>query len=173
MILQQNTLVVERGWQLCIHTSKESWSNGQDGGFVIVFSITFWWTRVRFHLFSFFFRFFKLLFNDQARKKIERPFWRFHLSRSGCCLMTRPVHEGEEGGGVNWARPQISMNAVLHCSDVELDVWRMWGIMVFSIYYNIGPYLMHSSEKVCSIFTQVKVLSMVLSMEYVVHLHHG
>ena len=121
MILQQNTLVVDTGWQLCSHTSKKSRSNGQDGGFVIDFSITFWWTRVRFHLFSFFFRFFKLLFNDQARKKIERPFWRFHLSRSGCCLMTRPVHEGEEVGrgrgelgGVNQARPQSSMNALLH-----------------------------------------------------------
>ena len=74
---------------------------------------------------------------------------------------------------MNRARPQSSMNAVLHCSDVELDVWKKWGIMVFSIYCNIGPYLMHSSDKVCSILTQVKVLSMVLSMEYVVYLHHG
>ena len=53
-------------------------------------------------------------------------------------------------------------------SDVELDVWKKWGIMVF-IYCNIGPYLMHSSDKVLlNPYTQSKVLSMVLSIEYVV-----
>ena len=56
------------------------------------------------------------------------------------------------------------MNAVFHCSDVELGVWKKWGIMVFSVYCNIGPFLMHSSDKVLlNPYTQSKVLSMVLS----------
>ena len=49
--------------------------------------------------------------------------------------------------------------------------WMYGRSGVLWYYCNIGPFLMHSSDKVCSILTQVKVLSMVFSMEYVVYLH--
>ena len=63
---------------------------------------------------------FKLLFNDQAHSREV-------IGRSG------ERRELKRRRGVNRVRPQSSMNAVLYCSDVELDVWKKWGIMVLKL----------------------------------------
>ena len=58
--------------------------------------------------------------------------------------------------------------AKLSSSEVELDDMAEVG------YYGIGPLSVKSSDKVLlNPYTQLKVLSMVLSIVYVVYLHHG